>query len=69
MALSRREFQLLVERVGKLEARMRAIEETIKAHESRLKPSNLLRTIRSQEEEERIKKESDFPISGFPPGI
>lgn len=51
MALSRREFQLLQERVAKLEMQVRALDNRLKAHEALLKPTNLARRVREGEDE------------------
>lgn len=60
MAISRREFQLLVERVSRLENNLRALEEQVKVHENRLKPTYLWRTVKVEEQEqERLKKEAE----------
>ena len=53
--VTRREYQLLMERVTKIEGRLRAIEETVKAVDNRLKPQNLLRVIKSEAQLERLK--------------
>lgn len=53
--VTRREYQLLMERVTKIEGRLRAIEETVKAVDNRLKPQNLLRVIKSEEQVEKLK--------------
>lgn len=64
MSLSRREFQLLTDRVGKLESKARALEEQLKAHETRLKPSLLLRALRQEEEEEKKRRQQEELLKG-----
>ncbi len=51
MALSRREFQILQERVAKLEMQVRALDNRLKAQEGLLKPSNLARRVREGDDE------------------
>jgi hypothetical protein len=51
VALSRREFQILQERVAKLEMQVRALDNRLKASESMMKPSNLARRVREGDEE------------------
>lgn len=51
MALSRREFQILQERVAKLEMQVRALDNRLKAQEILLKPTNLARRTREGEDE------------------
>lgn len=57
MALSRREFQLLQERVAKLEMQVRALDNRLKAQETLLKPTHLARRVREGEEE--MKREAE----------
>jgi hypothetical protein len=62
MALSRREFQLLMERVSKLENQFRMLEDKMKVHDSRMKGENLMRILKEAEGEEKARKERDSAI-------
>ncbi|MHB2020045.1 MAG: hypothetical protein ACYCW6_24160 [Candidatus Xenobia bacterium] len=57
MALSRREFQLVVERVARLEAKTRQLEDMLKVLENKVKPENLYRSFKQFEAEEKRKAE------------
>jgi hypothetical protein len=59
MALSRREFQLVLDRVSKLEMQVRGLEEKCKVLDNRMKGDNLIRTIKETEDEEKRKKERE----------
>ncbi len=59
MEVSRRDFQVLQERVGRLESKLYAFEQRLTAFENLLKPDNLLRRIRQGEEEEKRRAERD----------
>lgn len=59
MALSRREYELLRDRVSKLESQVRGLEEKTKVLESRIKGEALLRNLREAEDQEKQKKEKD----------
>lgn len=50
--VTRREYQRLVEQVGSLEARLRALEIQVASHEVRLRPGDLLRAIKQQDRDE-----------------
>ena len=66
MEVSRRDFQVLQERVGRLEGKVHAMEQRLTAFENLLKPENLLRRVRQGEEEERRRAgREDFFL---PPG-
>ncbi len=58
MALSRREFQQLMERVGKCEARLRQIDDALKIIDNKLRPDNLARSLKNWEDAEKKKAES-----------
>lgn len=57
MSLSRREFDMVRDRVSRLESQVRALEEKLKIMETRYKGENLLRLIHEAEENEKAKKE------------
>ena len=57
MALTRREFQLLQERVSRLESKLYALEQRLSVYDNLLKPENLLRRVREGEAEEKRKAE------------
>lgn len=57
MSISRREIQLLQERVARLESRIYNLEAHLKAHDSALKPENLLRKVREGEALEKQRKQ------------
>lgn len=59
MALTRREFQLLQEKVTRLENKLYALEQRLSVYENILKPENLLRRVREGEAEEKRKAEKD----------
>lgn len=59
MTLSRREFDQLRDRVTRLEAMLRSLEDKIKIQENRIKGDSLLRTIREAEEHEKARKERE----------
>jgi hypothetical protein len=65
MALSRREFQLLMERVGKLETRARTLEEQIKVLDNRTKPAAIMRALRQEEEEEKKRRQQEDLMKGM----
>ncbi len=66
MEVSRRDFQILQERVGRLESKLYAFEQRLVAFENLLKPENLLRRVRQGEEEEKRRAgREDFFL---PPG-
>ncbi len=58
MAMSRREFQLLTERVAKCEAQIRQIHDLLKIIDNKLKPDNLARSLKNYEEAGKKKAES-----------
>lgn len=64
MALSRREFQLALDRISKLEAKTRMLEDKLKVHESRMTGESLSRILKQHEEEERLKKEREKMLEG-----
>lgn len=68
MALTRREFQLLQERVGRLESKLYALEQRLSVYENVLKPENLLRRVREGEAEEKRKAEKNEDIF-LPPDL
>lgn len=57
LSLTRHDWDMLRERVSKLESQIRALEEKQKIIDNRYKGENLLRLIREAEEHERMKKE------------
>lgn len=59
MALSRRDFDMLRDRVSKLESQVRSLEQKFSLMETRYKGESLLRIIHEAEENERIRKERD----------
>jgi len=59
MSLTRRELDLLRDRVSRLESQVRALEERNKLMETRFKGESLLRLIHEAEENERLKKERE----------
>ena len=59
MTLSRREFEQLRDRVTRLEAMLRGLEDKIKIQENRIKGDSLLRAIREAEEHEKARKERE----------
>ncbi len=62
MALTRREFQLLTERVGKLEAKVRQLEDMLKILDNKIKPENITRSIKNWEDMEKAKAEKPGPL-------
>ena len=59
MALTRREFQVLMERVARLESQVRMLDEKNKVLEGRLKGDNLTRILKEHEDAERLRKERE----------
>lgn len=59
MALTRREFQLLQEKVSRLESKLYQIEQRLNMYDNVLKPENLLRRVREGEAEEKRKAEKE----------
>ena len=62
MSFSRRDFDMLRDRISKLESQVRALEEKNKIMEARYKGESLLRLIHEAEENERVKKERESII-------
>jgi hypothetical protein len=62
MEVSRRDFQVLQERVGRLESKIHAIEQRLATLDNLLKPENLVRRVRQgeQEEKRRVEREDFF---------
>lgn len=62
MEVSRRDFQVLQERVGRLESKIHAIEQRLATLGNLLKPENLVRRVRQgeQEEKRRVEREDFF---------
>ncbi|MBM3464226.1 MAG: hypothetical protein FJX76_19190 [Armatimonadetes bacterium] len=59
MALSRREFQLLQDRVSKLESQVRSLETKFQVFEKNYKGDNLLRLLKEAEEQEKARKDRE----------
>ena len=59
MALTRREFQVLMDRVARLESQVRMLDEKNKVLEGRLKGDNLTRILKEYEDAERLRKERE----------
>ncbi len=59
MEVSRRDFQVLQERVGRLEGKIHAIEQRLNALDNLLKPENLVRRVRQGEHEEKRRAERE----------
>lgn len=59
MSFTRRDFDMLRDRISKLESQVRALEEKNKIMEARYKGESLLRLIHEAEENERLKKERE----------
>lgn len=57
MEFSRRDFQLIQERVSRLESKLYALEQRLVVLDNVLKPENLLRRVRDGEAEEKRKAE------------
>ena len=64
MEVSRRDFQVLQERVGRLESKIHAIEQRLATLDNLLKPENLVRRVRQgeQEEKRRVEREGWHPV-------
>jgi len=62
MEVSRRDLQVLQERVGHLEGKIHAIEQRLTALDNLLKPENLVRRVRQgeQEDKRRLEREDFF---------
>lgn len=59
MTISKRDVDVLRDRVSKLENLVRALEDKVKIAENRVKGDNLLRAIREAEEHEKLRKERE----------
>lgn len=59
MEVNRRDFQMLQERVGRLESKLYALDQRLAVFENLLKPENLLRRVRQGEDEEKRKAERE----------
>jgi len=64
MALSRREFQLALDRISKLESKVRMLEDKMKVFEGRLTGESLMRILKETEEQDRLKKEREKLLEG-----
>lgn len=64
MALSRREFQMALDRISKLESQVRTLENNHKVMEARMKGDSLMRILKETEEQERLKKERESLLEG-----
>jgi len=52
--VTRRDFQRLLEQVGRLELRIRTLENQLQSCENRLRPAEMLRTIKQQARDEKL---------------
>lgn len=59
MEITRRDWDQLLMRVGRVESKAAQLDSRLKAIENMLKPENLLRRIKNAEEEERAKAEKE----------
>lgn len=59
MEITRRDWQLLSERVGRIESKLYQLDSRITNIENFLKPENLLRRVRQAEAEEKIRAEKE----------
>jgi hypothetical protein len=62
MALSRREFQLVADRVSRLESQVRSLDIMVKNLENRLKGESITRILKEYEDAERVRKERESVI-------
>jgi hypothetical protein len=60
MALSKREFEVLRDRVAQLESKLHSLEEKVKVHEKRLAPQEIYRIVKSEEKAKDIEKQMGF---------
>lgn len=59
MEITRRDWQVLSDRVGRMESKLYQLDSQMKAIENLLKPENLLRRLHQAEEEEKLKAEKE----------
>ena len=59
MEITRRDWDQLLMRVGRVESKAAQLDSRLKAIETMLKPENLLRRIKNAEEEEKAKAEKE----------
>ncbi len=59
MEITRRDWDNLLMRVGRVESKVAQLDSRLKAIETMLKPENLLRRIKNAEEEEKAKAEKE----------
>ncbi|MCD4783324.1 MAG: hypothetical protein K8T10_05755 [Candidatus Eremiobacteraeota bacterium] len=59
--ISRRQWDLIQQRLSKLEGKIRMIENKLELIERRLRPSDLYRIIKQQEQEEAIAPQKTLP--------
>lgn len=59
MEITRRDWDQLLMRVGRVESKVAQLDSRLKAIETMLKPENLLRRIKNAEEEEKAKAEKE----------
>jgi hypothetical protein len=60
VALSKREFEVLRDKVTMLENKMRILEEKVKTHEKRLAPQEIYRIVKTEEKAKDIEKQMGF---------
>lgn len=63
--ISRRQWDLVNQRISKLENKVRMLERKLEVFEKRIKPSELYRVVKQQEQEEAISS----GIPKIPPNI
>jgi len=59
--ITRREFDKLLAQVNQIEGRIKRLEDMIKVHEQRLKPSNLYHSIRQEHESIKLSRKTQNP--------